>query len=54
MDEYKKAQGKSVSIDYKKSIKDIIEYAYESNGPYLAENIPTSSLPILFEILNNG
>ena len=54
MDEYKKAQGKSVSIDYKQSIKDIIQYTYTTNGPYLAETVPSSTLPILFEILNNG
>ena len=54
MEEYKKAQGKSVSIDYKHSIRDIIKHTYQTNGPYLAETVPSSILPVLFEILNDG
>ena len=52
MDEYKISKGKALAYEYKEKVKDLMCHTNEVFGASLVENVHSSLLPTLFEIVN--
>jgi len=53
MDSYKQFKtSKGFSIDHKNSIRDLVKAAYAEFGNEMVEALPSSTLPVLFGIIN--